>query len=128
MTRIVLFILAAWHGINGIFMLLGPRRWYASIPGVMDTGAFNPHFVTDIGIAFLACALALLVAAQAGGMHRVALLLAPALFLGGHALLHLLAPDNTSLSAWMRDAVAILVPGFLPGAIALLTIIKGKAT
>jgi hypothetical protein len=126
MTRIVLFVLAAWHGANGLFMLLAPQRWYSRVPGVPDTGAFNPHFVADIGIAFLGCALALLAAAVTRGAMRAGLLLAPALFLGGHALLHLLEPGGHGPAAWVRDAIAILIPGLLPGVIASTAIVKGK--
>ena len=40
---------------NGLFMLVAPTRWYYFVPGVTDPGAFNQHFVRDIGIiqAFL---------------------------------------------------------------------------
>src|SRR5258708_29034726 len=44
---------------NGVFMLAGPNAWYAAVPGVVETGPFNPHFVRDIGAAYLACGGAL---------------------------------------------------------------------
>ena len=119
MTRFLLFSLALWHGANGMFMVLAPQPWYTTVPGVPATGAFNAHFVTDIGIAFLASALALLLAAQVRGSGRASLMLAPALFLGGHALLHLAELSDADLSKTMRDLVAMVVPGLMPGAIAL---------
>lgn len=118
MTRFVLFGLALWHGANGLFMVIAPQPWYRAVPGVPATGAFNAHFVTDIGIAFLASALALLLAARVRGPGRAMLLLAPAVFLGGHALLHATELSAAGLAASVRDLVLIVVPGCMPGAIA----------
>ena len=44
---------------NGLVMLTVPAIWYARVPGVVDTGPFNAHFVRDIGAAYLVCGLAL---------------------------------------------------------------------
>ena len=38
----------------GIDMLADPLGWYRATPGVSGTGPFNPHFVTDIALAFAA--------------------------------------------------------------------------
>ena len=39
---------------NALWMLAGPMHWYTDLPAaVPDTGPFNPHFVRDIGCAFL---------------------------------------------------------------------------
>jgi uncharacterized protein YjeT (DUF2065 family) len=43
---------------NGLMMLVVPELWYHTIPGVIDTGPFNAHFVRDIGIAYLVCGAA----------------------------------------------------------------------
>jgi hypothetical protein len=40
-------------------MLFDGATWYASVPGVVETGPYNPHFVQDIGAAFLVAGLAL---------------------------------------------------------------------
>lgn len=37
---------------NGLFMLADPVQWYAMVPGVPETGPFNPHFVRDIGAIY----------------------------------------------------------------------------
>jgi len=34
-------------------MLAVPVNWYAMVPGVADTGPFNPHFVRDIGVGYV---------------------------------------------------------------------------
>lgn len=38
---------------NGAAMLAAPLDWYGAVPGVTATGPFNPHFVRDIGAAYL---------------------------------------------------------------------------
>lgn len=42
---------------NGAFALAAPAAWYLRIPGVIDTGPLNPHFVRDIGAAYLIAGL-----------------------------------------------------------------------
>lgn len=37
---------------NGIFMLVDPANWYFTIPGVTNMGAFNQHFIRDIGMIY----------------------------------------------------------------------------
>jgi hypothetical protein len=81
------WILGIGLAINGLAMLGAPEAWYGAVPGVPATGPFNPHFVRDVGCAYLMAGGALvwfalrasaLPAAQAG-----------AAFLALHALVHL---------------------------------------
>jgi hypothetical protein len=44
---------------NGLTMLAVPAVWYAWVPGISETGAFNPHFIRDIGAAYLMVGTAL---------------------------------------------------------------------
>jgi uncharacterized protein YjeT (DUF2065 family) len=39
--------------VNGGAMLVFPETWFGLIPSVADTGPFNPHFVRDVGSAYL---------------------------------------------------------------------------
>lgn len=43
---------------NGLAMLIAPGAWYGAVPGVIDTGPFNVHFVRDIGAVYALCGLA----------------------------------------------------------------------
>ena len=79
-------ILGAMSAFNGAFMLADGARWYAAIPGVTHTGPFNPHFVADIGAAFLAAGLALI--ARAWRPRYWAAATAGVGFLAMHALIH----------------------------------------
>jgi len=87
MVRILLILLGAFHILNGAFMLLAPGLWYTMVPGVIDTGPLNQHFVYDVGMAFIASGAMLVLGARRG---RAAAILAcagatwPAL----HALIH----------------------------------------
>lgn len=106
-ARLLALLLAA----NAVYMLFAAEAWYRAVPGVAATGAFNHHFVGDIGIAFLAAAVSLF----AGSLRpeRLAGFALPAaIFLAGHALLHLvgygLHADGSG--TWFTDIVAIHVP------------------
>jgi hypothetical protein len=60
MRKILASILGIFFGANALWMLAAPMHWYATIPGVMDTGPANAHLIRDVGCAFLVPALALL--------------------------------------------------------------------
>jgi uncharacterized protein YjeT (DUF2065 family) len=100
---------------NGLLMLLDPARWYAIVPGVPETGPFNPHFVRDIGAAYVVTGVA--VAWLARDARAVPAALAGALFLTLHALVHI----ADAIAGWphtdhfLSDLVAV----FAPAAIAL---------
>lgn len=87
MRRVLGLLLATFLAGNGGFMLLAPAAWYAAVPGVVDAGAFNPHFVRDIGAAYLAAGAAALWAALSPRAWPAAL--AGAGFLALHAGIHL---------------------------------------
>jgi hypothetical protein len=84
--KILTYILAAVMAANGLYMFVEPAGWYATVPGVPDTGPFNPHFVRDIGIAFFTAGAALLWSVLGAGWRASAL---GAMFIGLHSLLHI---------------------------------------
>lgn len=112
--RFILLALAAYHGINGAFMLIAPEIWYDTVPGASHTGAYNIHFIKDIGLAFLAAGFALGYAGWRGIVPG--LLLAALVFTAGHAGLHTLEmiEHRAALDVWLRDTVLIVIPGVLP--------------
>ncbi len=84
----VFLLLGAGTLANALWMLAGPMHWYTGLPAaVPDTGPFNPHFVRDIGCAFLTVGIALVWAAGSP-LFRVPLVSIAAIFLGAHAVLH----------------------------------------
>ena len=87
-SRIVLTFVALLLALNGINMLFDPPGWYASIQSVAHTGPLNPHFVRDIGCAYLTAAFGVELAA-ARPVHFWPGILSALAFLGLHALVHI---------------------------------------
>jgi len=71
----------------GATMIFAPQSFYDLVPGVNETGPFNPHFVRVIGAAFLVAGGGLLWYARDVRGRPAAL--AGAGFLALHALIHL---------------------------------------
>jgi len=110
----MLYCLAAYQGLNGLAMLAAPGLWYDLTPGASHTGPVNTHFIRDIGLAFLAAAAALVVAARTA--NPAVPILVATVFLGGHAALHVveMAAHGASLAAAVRDILLIVTPAVLP--------------
>jgi len=66
-------------------MILAPFAWYGAVPGVAATGPFNPHFIRDIGCAYLLAGIALGLAACSSARQRA---IPAAAFLVLHGLVH----------------------------------------
>ena len=108
MRRSLAAILAIPTLINGLAMLLAGPRWYDSVPGVTETGPFNPHFVQDIGAAFVVAGLAL--AARAWRPRYWPAAVAGAGFLAAHALIHLVLIAGGHSQHTASDLLAIVLP------------------
>lgn len=103
--RTLLILIGFYQSANGVFMLTAPALWYATIPGVTETGPANPHFIRDIGLAFIAAGVGLFIGAFRRDRRTI---LIASIFLGGHALLHLteMLHATTAMGA-LRDIVLI---------------------
>lgn len=60
LRRVAAAILGALIIFLGLTMLIAGERWFMTTPDVAATGPYNPHFVADVGAAFLASGLSLL--------------------------------------------------------------------
>jgi hypothetical protein len=76
----------ALAALNGVAMIAAPHAWYAAVPGVAEHGAFNAHFVRDIGAANLLAGAALIGTVLRPVLWPAALL--GGLFLAVHAAFH----------------------------------------
>ena len=106
---------------NAGWMLAGPMHWYEELPAaVPDTGPFNPHFVRDIGCAFLAVGAALCWAARSTRL-RYPLVCVAATFLVAHAILHVYDTATGALphSHWWLDLPGVYAPAVLLAGVAL---------
>src|SRR6516162_11903948 len=87
MQRWIAAILGVFNAANGLVMLFAGSMWWNSVPGVPDTGPYNPHFVRDVGAAFLVAGLALV--ARAWRPAYLPAAVAASGFLVAHAAIHL---------------------------------------
>lgn len=86
---------------NGLWMLCAPRLWYEILPGVAATGAFNPHFVRDIGAVYALCGAAFVTLAMRADARAYAL--AGCAFLLAHGAIHVI-----EVVAGLHDIVHLL--------------------
>ncbi|MBI3676127.1 MAG: hypothetical protein HY243_05875 [Proteobacteria bacterium] len=84
--RVLLLLVGLFQVVNGLWMLTAPENWYAGVPGVTLTGPINLHFITDIGLAFLASGAGMMLGARKG---LAAFALAGATWPALHALFHI---------------------------------------
>lgn len=98
---------------NGLFMLAAPLAWYGLVPGVPETGPFNPHFVRDIGCAYVVTGASLLWLVRSA--HAWPAALAAGSFLGLHAALHVVAFAQGRIEAGhaVSDALLVMLPAVL---------------
>jgi predicted anti-sigma-YlaC factor YlaD len=102
---------------NAAWMLGNPLGWYHDLPAeVPDFGPFNPHFVRDIGCAFVTIGVALVWAALVP-TRRFALTMVAVVFYAAHAVLHVF---DTLRGAVELDHVLLDFPGVYLPAILLL--------
>ena len=115
MTRWIAIALTVLFLGNGLVMLTVPLPWYLTIPGVIQTGAFNDHFVRDIGAAYLACGVGTGLGAVDLRRHAGAVAVAAA-FQGLHAIIHVVTPFCGSGPPWpllARDFPGVFLPALL---------------
>ena len=120
MIRVLAWLQATLLGANGLAMLFAGLWWYGKAPGVTATGPYNPHFVRDIGAAYLVCG-----AAHAAFALRPrqawSALAAAAGFLVLHAAIHLFdaACGTRPLADLARDFAGVFLPALIAVALTL---------
>ncbi len=100
---------------HAAWMLLDPAGWYATLPAaVPDTGPLNAHFVRDVGAAFAAMGVALLLAALRPAL-RAPMLAVGAVFYVAHALIHVTDTLAGRLppSHWLVDLPGVYLPALV---------------
>ena len=115
MKRAIGLLIAVAMCGNGLAMLTAGPWWYGAVPGVTETGPFNPHFVKDIGAAYLLVGAAFAwLAARVTPMARGAAA-AAAGFLGLHAAIHLAeaAGAPAGLADLARDFPGVILPALV---------------
>lgn len=120
MSRSLAVVLALVLGINGLTMLSASFWWYNAAPGVIATGAYNSHFVRDIGAVYLMCGggLAWFAWRPAQGWPAV---VAAATFLVLHAAIHVFDATCSPnvIGNLLRDLPGVFTPAIVAAALAL---------
>jgi hypothetical protein len=124
LTRSIAAILALMMGGNGLAMLSAGLWWYGAVPGVTATGPFNPHFVRDIGAAYLVVGVSLAAFAwrPRDAWPAVA---AAAGFLTLHAAVHVF--DAACGTAPLHDVVRDFGGVYLPALVTLVFALRKPA-
>ncbi len=87
-VRVLLALIGVFHLSGGTWMLASPIGWYIAVPGVIATGPANHHFISDIGLAFIASGVGLCFGVGRG-VRNAAFALAGSAWPMLHALLHI---------------------------------------
>lgn len=124
MSRIISAILGAILAANGLAMLFAGPWWYQRVPGVTATGPYNPHFVRDIGAAYLVVAGALGWFAARPSRAWPAMVGAAA-FLTLHAAIHVF--DAVSGMHPVADVSRDLAGIYLPAVVTLTLALRRPA-
>ena len=111
-TRLLAAALALFHGLNAAAMIAAPGDWYGATPGVALTGPFNPHFVVDIGFAFLVAAAGFAAYAVRPALGWGVAAMAAA-WPGLHGLFHLVHIHHAPAASAALEAGGVVVPGGL---------------
>jgi len=114
--QLLLWALALVSAGNAIWMLLHAWSWFRWIPGVTNTGAANTHFIHDVGIVYLLCALGL-VWCMRRPQRGYPLLVGITLFFCGHALGHVIEIilGQLPMSHWIIDIPLVFAPALMLG-------------
>jgi hypothetical protein len=98
---------------NGLVMMDIPDAWYANVPGAVDTGPFNAHFVRDVGAIYVTCGAAFLWFAASPPARPAAQIAAA--FLAIHGLIHLwdAVAGREAATQLLSDAPAVFLPPVL---------------
>jgi len=115
LKRLLAALLAVTMGGNGLVMLAAGRWWYGAVAGVPETGPFNPHFVKDIGAAYVVVGAAFAWLAWRPSPTARGGALAAALFLGLHAGIHLAEALGSPAGPAdiVRDFPGVMLPALL---------------
>jgi hypothetical protein len=73
--------------VNGVWMLVSPPHWYATMPQATETGPLNEHFIRDYGTVFVLIGAAVLLSLARGTYSRAKHVWVLFFFVA-HALMH----------------------------------------
>jgi hypothetical protein len=128
LIQVVGTLLGLGLGLNGLHMLTTPEAWYHRIPGVSLTGPMNPHFIRDIGCAYLVASTGLVWGLLRPARAWLAAAMGTA-FVLMHAGVHLyeVAAGLCGWSAWWQAVPGVTLPALLALLLCVMTRVMGRA-
>ena len=87
-VRWLMLLLGLSHIANGLWMLVDPHSWSASVLALPEPSALNLHVMADVGMAYLASGAGMALAARKGSI-AAALGVAGATWPALHGLIHI---------------------------------------
>jgi AhpD family alkylhydroperoxidase len=123
--RTTLVLLAIPQVGIGVWALISPRGWFENFPGAGNHwlpffGPFDEHLVVDVGSAFLALGVLLVVAAVS--LERRLVLIAASTYLAyqlPHAIYHFGADDRMTSGDQIANAIALAIALLAAGGIVI---------
>lgn len=114
LVTLIALLLGAAATTNGVLMLVNPEAWYWTVPGVIARGAFNQHFLRDIGIIYVLIGGAFVYGAVYT-THRFVLWLLPSAWLLSHALFHFweVLVGICGIQSLQQDFAGVTLPAIL---------------
>ncbi|MGH8516172.1 MAG: hypothetical protein ACREUE_01805 [Panacagrimonas sp.] len=114
MRRMLTWFLVISLSLNGLAMLLIPQTWFGLVPSVPPTGPFNPHFVRDVGIAYVVCGWAMAWFAL-DPLRGAGAAIGAAVLQIAHSFLHVwdLIAGRSEAILFVLDIVLVIVPAAL---------------
>lgn len=130
LARLLSALLGVAAVLNAAIMLIAPRIYFTSVPGVVDTGPFNAHLVRDLGAAGLAAGLVLAWHAISRLPPLSGLWVAAGMFCF-HALIHpseFVAGGRTVRAALVQDLPLVYFPALVTVCLAVVAARKAAET
>ena len=129
-VRLILGFLGAFHLANGLAMLLFPDAWAASVVHLAAPDHLQRHFMTDIGMAFAASGVGMLLGARRG-LANGAFALAGAVWPLLHGLFHLWEwiahGPPPAMADLISEGVGVILAGALGAVMAWMRFREGDA-
>jgi len=128
LVRLILGVLGLFHLVNGLAMLVAPQAWAAAVVHLTTPGHLHAHFIADIGMAFAASGVGLLLGARRGGANAT-WAMAGATWPMLHALLHVkewvLAGPPNMIGDLVSEGVGVILVGIVGVVAAWYRVRKG---
>ena len=128
-VRLILGILGLFHLANGLAMILFPAQWAAAVVHLTAPDHLHFHFITDIGFAFAASGVVMLLGTRRGAANAP-WALAGAVWPLLHGLFHLkewIVDGPPPMPGLLTEGIGVILVGGVGIWLAWVRYSKGEA-